>query len=228
MSLGAGDNREDDRGLEGDKTASLIRALREARVAVVIAAGNDYFKHGSKQGMSYPAILRDCVSVGAVYDEFEGGFQYNSGAEVFTSGPDRITPFSQRLHDTVSPECRTDVFAPGAPVTSSGIAGPRGESIQHGTSQAAPVTTGVILLMQELHLRLAGELPTVEALVEMLRNGAVVIKDGDDEMDNVKHTGKEFRRVDALGALEAVVRSLQKGLFLTGQPLGGSPVLAAR
>jgi subtilisin family serine protease len=226
MSLGAGDNRLNDAGLEQDQVNGLIRRLRERRVAVVIAAGNDYFTHGSKQGMSYPAILRGCVSVGAVYDEFEGPFSYESGARAFSSGPDRITPFSQRLHETVDADCRTDIFAPGAPVTSSGIDGPRGESIQHGTSQAAPVTTGVILLMQELYRRLSGELPEVDVLVEMLRNGGVVIRDGDDEADNVKHTNLDFRRVDALGALQAVVRSLQKDLLLTGEVLGGTPMLA--
>jgi subtilisin family serine protease len=227
MSLGASDNRPSDNGLEQDQVNVLIRRLREQRVPVVIAAGNDYFKHGSEQGMSYPAILRGCVSVGAVYDEFEGPFSYASGAQTSSSGPDRITPFSQRLHETVNADCRTDVFAPGAPVTSSGIQGPRGESVQHGTSQAAPVTTGVILLMQELYRRLSGELPEVDVLVEMLRNGGVVIHDGDDEADNVEHTGLDFRRVDALGALNAVVRSLQKDLLLTGEVLGGTPMLAA-
>jgi subtilisin family serine protease len=225
MSLGAGDNRANDSGLQKDRVKKLIGALRAQRVPVVIAAGNDYFTHGSRQGMAYPAIIRECVSVGAVYDEFEGPFSYGSGARATSSGPDRITPFSQRLHESVNADCRTDIFAPGAPVTSSGIDGPRGESVQHGTSQAAPVTTGVILLMQELHRRLAGELPEVAALVEMMRNGAVVIRDGDDEADNVQHTNLDFRRVDALGALDAVVRSLQKTMLLTGQPLGGQPVL---
>jgi subtilisin family serine protease len=227
MSLGAGDNRTSDAGLEQDTVKGRIAALREQRVAVVIAAGNDYFTHNSKQGMSYPAILRQCVSVGAVYDEFEGAFSYSSGAATTSSGPDRITPFSQRLHESVDGDCHTDIFAPGAPVTSAGIGGPRGESVQHGTSQATPVTVGVILLLQQLHKRLTGELPTVDDLVETLRRGGVAIHDGDDEADNVQHTGLDFRRVDAVGALEAVARSLQKTLFLTGKPLGGSAVVPA-
>lgn len=225
MSLGAGNNMQDDAGASGSGTAERIRELRDRRVAVAIAAGNDYFSHDSAQGMSFPAILRQCVSVGAVYDEFEGAFSYASGAQAFSSGPDRITPFSQRLHEAVSPECRTDIFAPGAPVTSSGIQGPRGESIQHGTSQATPVTVGVILLMQELHKKLAGELPEVDDLVDWMRRSAIPIFDGDDENDNVDHTNLHFRRVDAFGALDAVGRALQKQLFLTGEPLGGAPVL---
>jgi hypothetical protein len=103
----------------------------------------------------------------------------------------------------------TDIFAPGAPVTSSGISGPHGESVQHGTSQATPVTTGVILLMQELYLRTAGELPDVSDVVTWLRKGATVIHDGDDEDDNVSHTNLDFRRVDAPGALRAIRRHLE-------------------
>ena len=228
MSLGAGDNLQVDTGLMHDATGERVRKLRERRVPVVIAAGNDYFKHSSAQGMSYPAILRHCVSVGAVYDEFEGAFSYASGATAFSSGPDRITPFSQRLHEDVSPDCRTDIFAPGAPVTSSGINGPRGESVQHGTSQATPVTVGVILLMQALHRKLDGGLPEVDDLVEWMRRSAVPIRDGDDEHDNVGHTNVEFRRVDAFRALDAVGRALQQKMLLTGEPLGGEPVLRGR
>lgn len=219
MSLAAGDNRGDDAGLGFDPVNNRIKSLREQRVAVVVAAGNDYFTHGSEQGMSYPAILRHAVSVGAVYDEFEGPFRYGSGARAFSSGPDRITPFSQRLHESVSADCHTDVFAPGAPVTSTGIDGPRGESVQQGTSQAAPVTAGVILLMQSLHRKLTGELMEVDTVVELLRRSAVAIHDGDDESDNVGHTDLDFRRIDAFAALDAVASELQKKLLLTGEPL---------
>jgi len=226
MSLGAGDNRVSDDGFDLDPVNNRIRALREQNVAVVVAAGNDYFTHHSEQGMSYPAILRHGLSVGAVFDDFEGGFTYSSGARVFSSGPDRITPFSQRLHETVAPDCRTDIFAPGAPVTSAGINGPRGESVQQGTSQAAPVATGVVLLMQSLFRKLTGELAPVDDIVELMRRSGVVIHDGDDESDNVEHTDLDFRRVDAFAALDAVGRHLQKQLFITGEPLRRQPVPA--
>lgn len=225
MSLGAGNNMDDDAPAIDHAINDRINQLREQRVAVVIAAGNDFFSHGSEQGMSFPAILRGCVSVGAVYDEFEGSFSYRSGAVANSSGPDRITPFSQRLHESVNVDCRTDIFAPGAPVTSSGISGPRGESVQHGTSQAAPVTAGVLLLMQDFYHRLTGELPPVDEIVEALRLGAVTINDGDDEDDNVDNTGLDFYRLDAIGALGAVARLLQRRLWYTGEPLGGSAVV---
>lgn len=217
MSLGDGGNyTSDDFGLFALLRNSIrdkIRALRTARTAVVIAAGNDYYRHDSRQGMGFPAIIRECVSVGAVYDAAEGGFRYASGAVAHSSQPGQITPFSQRLHESVSPDTHTDIFAPGAPVTSAGINSPQGESVQHGTSQATPVVAGLILLLQEFYRRATGELPEVSDLVVWLRRGGVTIHDGDDEHDNVQHTGLDYVRADALSALDAVRRELQKRML---------------
>ena len=208
MSLGDGGNYVDDQAFATSAIAQKVADLRASKVAVVVAAGNDYFTHGSKQGMGYPAIIRHTVSVGAVYDAEEGGFRYSSGAEAFSTRAGQITPFSQRLHQSVNRATRTEIFAPGAPVTSSGTNGSHGESIQHGTSQAAPVTAGIILLMQEFYKRYAGELPKVNDLIVWLRRGGVPILDGDDEDDNVQHTHLTFLRLDAVHALTAVHREL--------------------
>jgi subtilisin family serine protease len=210
MSLGDGSNRTSDDNLSNNSIRQKIRKLRDERIAVTIAAGNDYFKHNSQQGMGYPAIIRECVSVGAVYDAAEGGFSYGSGAKAHSTRAGQITPFSQRLHPTVNRNNRTDIFAPGAPVTSSGIKGPHGESIQHGTSQATPVTAGLLMLMQEFYNRAEGEMPKVDDLVKWLRRGGVSIRDGDDEDDNVQHTGLTFLRADAMSAMDAVRRQIQK------------------
>jgi subtilisin family serine protease len=219
MSLGDGGNYKDDDQFAADEMRLVIADLRARHVAVVVAAGNDYFTHDSQQGMGYPAIFRDTVSVGAVYDFDEGGFSYSSGAQAFSTAPDRITPFSQRLHPKVSAVCRTDIFAPGAPVTSSGINSDQGESVQHGTSQATPVTVGVILLMQEYFKSRTCQLPSVDNLEAWLRASAVTIHDGDDEQDNVLHTGLDFLRLDAVKALEAVRRDLQKKALEFARPL---------
>jgi hypothetical protein len=90
-----------------------------------------------------------------------------------------------------------------------------GESVQHGTSQATPVTSGVILLMQEFYFRTTGKMPSVDTITTCLRNGAVLINDGDDEQDNVPHSGKTFPRIDAMSALDAVKRFLQINLLST-------------
>jgi subtilisin family serine protease len=208
MSLGDGGNYLDDTAFTSGSLAERIAALRREHVAVVVAAGNDYYTHNSKQGMAYPGILRHTISVGAVYDAAEGGFKYGSGAEAFSTRAGQITPFSQRLHSSVNRTTRTDIFAPGAPVTSSGINGPHGESVQHGTSQATPATAGVVLLLQEFYLRHAGHLPTVDQVSTWLRRGTEYILDGDDEDDNVQHTNLKYPRLDAVLALTAVYREL--------------------
>jgi subtilisin family serine protease len=214
LSIGDGNNYQNDDFDGEDRIRERITALRKLNIPVVVAAGNDFFKHRSTQGMSYPAILNDCVSVGAVYDGDEGSFSYANGAMAYTSGPGRITPFSQRLHWKVGRGCRTDIFAPGAPITSSGIGGDKAISVQQGTSQASPVVAGVLLLMQELYASIYREIrnppknlpsrPTVQQLVTWMRRGGVVINDGLEEDDNVVNTGLDFTRIDAYGALHQV------------------------
>jgi|GEM_PF-704709 len=212
MSLGDSGNYTTD-NFVGDEIRALIQKLRDKKVAVVVAAGNDFFSHQSQQGMAYPSIFRETVSVGAVFDANEGGFSYESGAACTSSTADQVTPFSQRLHSSENSLLRTDIFAPGAPVTSSGILDDRGESIQHGTSQASPVTSGVILLMQEFCIRERGELPTVDEIEEFLRRGAVEISDDAGESDNVTNTGQTFLRIDAVGAIEAIQNQIERDRF---------------
>jgi len=220
MSLGDVGNYSDDGQFAMDEIRQRAKILRDARVAVVVAAGNEYFRFNPKpnnggstpsvqEGMGYPGIFRETVSVGAVYDSDAGSFAYQSGAQANSTDEGRITPFSQRLHGSVNRAARTDILAPGAPVTSSGIQNDRGESTDHGTSQAAPVTAGVILLMQQYHLRTRGTLPSVDDLEKWIRRGGRNIRDGDDEDDNVLHTNKTFVRLDAFGALSAVKREIQ-------------------
>jgi subtilisin family serine protease len=219
MSLGDGGNYQSDDQFAADGLRTAITVLRSRGVAVVVAAGNDYFPHNSQQGMGYPAIFRETISVGAVYDFDEGAFSYSSGAQALSTAPDRLTPFSQRLHEKLQAACRTDIFAPGAPVTSSGISTDQGESVQHGTSQATPVTVGVILLMQQYFKNRTGQLPSVDNLEKWIRAGGVKIHDGDDEQDNVLHTGLKFIRLDAVNALEAMKRDLQKAALEFARPL---------
>jgi subtilisin family serine protease len=216
MSLGDVSNRTSDDDLAADSIRLKIKALRAANVAVVVAAGNDWFKFNDssdsarplQQGMGYPAIIRETVSVGAVYDSDIGPVAYVSGAEAFTTAADRITPFSQRLSLNVNADCKTDIFAPGAPVTSSGNGNDHGESVESGTSQASPVTAGCILLMQQFYMQAKGKLPSVDDLETWLRLGAVTHEDGNGEDDNVKHTHNKFPRVDARNSLLALKRQL--------------------
>jgi subtilisin family serine protease len=207
MSLGDSGNYTSD-NFGNDAIGNLISELRDARVAVVVAAGNDFFTHNSQQGMGYPAIFRASVSVGAVYDANEGGFGYSSGAQTSASSAGQITPFSQRLHKSVSATTCTDIFAPGAPVTASGHTSDTGVSTQHGTSQASPVTAGLILLMQQYYKHHTGELPSVDKIETWLREGGIGITDNYGDIDNVANTGLSFTHVDA----EKVIKLMHEEL----------------
>jgi subtilisin family serine protease len=206
LSLGApGTNLVTDEGL-GESGASVnalqavIRELTLKKVAVIFAAGNDYFK-SQTEGMAFPAIFRECISVGAVYDAAMGARAYVSGAKANKTRTDQVTPFTQRLSELTNRQCFTTIFAPGAEATSAGHTAKDATSSQDGTSQAAPTTAGVVLLIQQFVLRQSGQLPSVQFLKDCLRASAHMIMDGDDEDDNVENTNRQYPRLDAFKAL---------------------------
>ena len=208
MSLGIGNNVTTDASYTSDAVRLKLVTLRNARVAVCIAAGNSFGDFSSQEGMSYPAVLRECISVGATYDANAGSFTYGGGVTAFTTGPKRVTPFSQRLHLSTNANCRTDTFAPGAPLTSAGIANDNAESTMHGTSQATPVVAGLVLLAQQYHKNRTGQLPTIDQLEGWLRRTSSTIVDGDDEDDNVTNTGKTYFFADAVDTFQGMVNDI--------------------
>jgi len=208
LSLGNATNTASDDDLADNTIRKLVQQLRAQKVAVVVAAGNDYYRYKA-QGMAFPAIIRETVSVGAVYDADVGGMAYQSGAVANNTAKDRITPFSQRLHESFAVPTRTDIFAPGAVVTSTGIGGPRTELNQQGTSQAAPMTAGVILLMQEYYFRVKQDMPSIDDVEKWLRQGADMVKDDCNDCDNVPHTKLNFPRVNALNTLTAMKKAIE-------------------
>lgn len=223
LSLGTSDNLT---LTPTDSVTTLIRGqitqLRNEGVAVVVSAGNAFHTFNSAQGMAWPAIIPETVSAGAVYDANIGTVSYGSGAVANTTGPDRICPFSQRLHVTTNSSTATDIFAPGAALTSTGHTSDTASSLMHGTSQAAPVTAGAILLMQQYHLRRTGSLPSVDDLESWLWTGAVFVNDGDDEDDNVTNTGLDFDRIDVLASMEAIDADLGGGYNISGRVTNGA------
>jgi subtilisin family serine protease len=211
ISLSAAVNRKNDSDFARLEIKKVIASLRAKGVAIVVSAGNDYFS-AADFGMAFPAIYPDTVSVGAVYDADGGAVGYDSGARANSRTAGQIAPFSQRLPESVGGRFRTDVFAPGAPITSTGLKDPKtGISTQSGTSQAAPVTSGIIVLVQQLYQKkFAGKLPKVDDVERWLRAGSLEEVDGDNEDDNVKHPtpASKYPRVDALKTLEAVATEL--------------------
>jgi subtilisin family serine protease len=216
LAFADGSNHLSDAPFAGDAIDRRIAQLAGLGIATVAAAGDDYYTHGSAQGMGYPAILRGTISVGTVYDGDLGSQRHASGAEAYETRADRIAPFSQRLHEKVGRKCATDIFAPGAPMVSSGILNDRASSIQNGTSQATPVAAGVVLLLQSLCLRSTGSLPAPGDVRRWLTRGATAIVDADDEHDNVLHTGLAFSRLDAVATLDACARELAADAFQRG------------
>ncbi|GIX03540.1 MAG: hypothetical protein KatS3mg113_0546 [Planctomycetaceae bacterium] len=186
MNLADNTNATIDPGLT-NSIRQRVRTLRTQRIPVVVPAGDRFYEAGSTQGMAFPAIIPETTSVGAVYDANLGPQSYASGAQASSTGPWRITPFSQRLSVNASVLHFTDVFAPGADLTAAGIATDRSSQTLFGTAQAAAVTTGVFLLAQQAYLNLNGSLPTVDQLESAIRS-STRIQDGDDEQDNVMNT----------------------------------------
>ncbi len=94
----------------GSRLCEQIAALRALRVATVAAAGNWYAECRAfgPQGMAWPALLREVISVGAARREIDGLM---------------LAPTSQRLHAGLGTGCHTTVFAvPGEPGDTSGAA----------------------------------------------------------------------------------------------------------
>ncbi len=213
LAFGDGGNY---RGLAADAIQTRIRVLRAAGVAVCAAAGDRFHPFRSAQGMAYPAVFPETVSVGAVFDVDRGPFSDSSGAAAASTGAGRHCPFSQRLHEGTALAARTDLFAPGAGVTATGIAGDTASAVASGTAQATGMVAGAILLMQEYHLRQRGSLPSVDQVERWLRMGAATTVDGDDEEDNVVNTGRAFLRLDLMGAMLAMEQELNAGYLVTG------------
>lgn len=196
MSLGDSGNwntRGSKYGL-GDELA----AIAAMNVPVFASAGNSFASVQSRQGVAYPASDPNVIPVGAVYDQSFGGFSYVSGAQVTSTGADRIAPFSQRT--TAFPM----LFAPGAPSVGADATG-QGTSVMHGTSQASPHVAGLTALLQQAAVSALGRKLTLAELRARLTDGATTIIDGDDEQDNVTNTGASFRRVDALGSINTLM-----------------------
>lgn len=236
MSLQSGENLQDDGEARFDRMRQLVARLTELRIPVVAAAGNAFAAAQSAQGMSYPAILRDTISVAAVYDaDIKSGLPkrypdwsgFTAIAERVRRG--QITPFSQRLATGM---LQTDLMAPGAVIISTGLDGEFGESEQEGSSQAAPIVSGIILLMQEWYreFQISAEAGTDKAKAAKLREDSIKdpkyrppvdkllvwlrsaedVRDNYGNDDNVTNTDAVFKRVDAVRAFTAMTQEIKK------------------
>ena len=194
---------------------AAIRDLAALNVPVVIAAGNDFYEHDSQPGMAFPAIVRDAISVGAVFNKDYKDISF--GLPFASKGlAGRIAPFSQRLAVKSNSPFGTTLFAPGAEIVSTGLLSPVSPARQRGTSQAAPMVAGTVLLLAEYYnARLpagsARRRPPLAALRRWLTDGGVPIVDDYGDDDNVKNTDQTYRRLDVLAALEQLKADADRG-----------------
>ncbi len=92
MSLGSGNFTTNPYSyLESD-----FATLKSDGVFIAVASGNSFYSVGSAQGLAYPAISPQVVSVGAVWDGNFGAVSWVSGARDNTTAVDAIASFTQR------------------------------------------------------------------------------------------------------------------------------------
>jgi len=131
FALHDGDCDDDDASTSA--YAAAIDTLRASGVLTVVASGND----GSGSQMRAPACVANALSVGAVYDSNQGAVTA-LGCTDATTRADQVTCFSNS-------NASTDLFAPGARTTSTGLGG--GTSTLLGTSQATPLVAACSALL---------------------------------------------------------------------------------
>ncbi|HEV2292974.1 MAG TPA: S8 family serine peptidase [Tepidisphaeraceae bacterium] len=212
MSLSDGQNWATPQQLYG--IADEMAALAAQNVLVVSAAGNSFYEF-QQPGAGYPATDPNSLGVGAVYDASLGSRSWTSGAYDATTGPDRITSFSQRS------TTMTDIFAPGGEITGAYY---NGSMIGYsGTSQASPHIAGLAVLAQQLAMQRIGRKLTLAEFRQLMLDTATMVYDGDNEDDNVANTNTDYGRVDALRLGDAIYK-MSAGEYY---PLGHKVVVAS-
>ena len=112
------------------------------------------------------------------------------------------------------------LFAPGAYVSTVDALG---QSVSmSGTSAAAPQVAAAVALAQQVARETLGRSLTPAEVRSLLADSGVVIRDGDDEQDNVANTGVTYRRLDLVALAEAVA-AYQPGAVASPSPIAREP-----
>ncbi|HWE35735.1 MAG TPA: S8 family serine peptidase [Isosphaeraceae bacterium] len=140
----------------GQEITGLIAQLDTLNIPVVAAAGNNY---SGQQGMGFTAIVPQTISVTS------------------TDGSADLVSNAQRLGASLGGASATDIAAPG-----QGVYAPAGDgttfSLVGGTSFAAPIVSGSIVLLQQIYEQRFGKLPTVDQLDSWIQGGSDPVHDG--------------------------------------------------
>jgi Subtilase family len=159
----------------GQRLAGLIHQLDLLNIPVVAAAGNSFT---GTPGMGFPAILSETESVAA------------------TNKDDQFLGNAQRLDPADGFAAATDVVAPGADFTT--ITGYNSYGTVEGSSFAAPIVTGGMLLLQQIYEKWYGTLPKVDDLMAWIKGGATTIHDS--------ATNADYGRINILKAASLIPR----------------------
>lgn len=158
----------------GQRITDAISTLRGMNIPVVSASGNSF--NGS-EGMGFTAIVKDTISV--------------TGVDPQTN---QIASNAQRLGTSVAGDYATDIAAPSSGFN---VLSGSGQLMDvDGTSFAAPIVSGSILLMQQKYRESFGVLPSVNQIEAWLKQS------GDPTSDPITHL--QIPQVDLAGALALV------------------------
>jgi len=192
-----------------DPLAMAVSALRDRGILVVVSAGNE---GGGVGTLKSPGSSLGALTVGAStsYRSFsELGFLAQPG--LWTA--DQLATFSS-LGPSADGRLKPEILAPGA--FDWGLA-PTNESEegQHfqlfgGTSQAAPLTTGVAALVYQAFHKMRGRYPTPDELVRILCSTA-------DDLGLPAHM-QGAGRANAMRAVQAVLGQVQAITVSLPQP----------
>ena len=193
LSLGAGNYTSNPYTFLEDEFTSL----NNQGVFIAAATGNDFYSYSSAQGVGYPAISNQTVSVGAVWEADYGSVTWGSGARDYSTAADRVTSFTQR-------SSAMDILAPGALITAAGMGG--GFVTMAGTSMATPVIAGAAALLHQAAMDNGFDnLANQTSLLQIMKETGVDVVDGDDENDNVTNTNLTFKRLDLYAAIQELL-----------------------
>ncbi len=141
-------------GGEGQAITNLIGKLSQLDIPVIAATGNSFT---GPQGEGFAAIVAGTISVTA------------------TDLSGNLLPDAQRLGAGYGGASATTIAAPGQGLTAP--SGDSGTATVQGTSFATALTTGGVVLLQDIYQSRFGTLPTVAQLKGWLQQGATPIHD---------------------------------------------------
>ncbi len=139
------------------RIARLIKEFYVQNIPVICSSGNNYDQFQNINGLAYPAYLQHVIACAATY---------NDATEKKLG---EYTEFSQRINPGNTIFNNYFLNAPGYNTISTGIESKTSYTSISGSSQAAAIIAGTILLIQQQFYLTKKKMPTVNEIVEQLK-----------------------------------------------------------